>query len=101
MPAPQLHLTFGELVAHHPAIAPAMRAAVAREPVYTHLGSVFHDITQGDNTLRLDVGGQVLAVPGYEAGPGWDPVTGLGSPDAANLVATLPRYQRPTDGAGL
>jgi subtilase family serine protease len=61
----------------------------------------FHDITQGDNTLRLDVAGEVLVVPGYHAGPGWDPVTGLGSPKATSLAALLPGYQRPTDGAGL
>lgn len=28
---------------------------------------------------------------GYQAGPGWDPVTGLGSPDAAVLVPILSR----------
>ena len=33
----------------------------------------FHDITSGQNG-------------GYRTGPGWDPVTGLGSPDAYNLA---------------
>jgi hypothetical protein len=28
---------------------------------------------------------------GFQAGPGWDPVTGLGSPDAAALVPILSR----------
>jgi len=41
----------------------------------------FHDITSGNNTF----GG----VTGYAAGPGWDPVTGLGSPNVANLIRLL------------
>ncbi len=41
----------------------------------------FHDITSGNNT-----NGQVV---GFNAIPGWDPVTGLGSPNAANLLPDL------------
>ncbi len=41
----------------------------------------FHDITEGDN----DVSGLGL----YSAGPGWDPCTGWGSPDGAQLLAAL------------
>jgi len=41
----------------------------------------FHDITSGDNT-----NGQVV---GFNAIPGWDPVTGLGSPNAVNLLPDL------------
>ena len=51
MPAPQFHLTFGELVARHPEIRPAMRLAVAAEPVYTHLGSIFHDLPYYGNMI--------------------------------------------------
>jgi subtilase family serine protease len=40
----------------------------------------FHDVTVGNNAF----GG-----PGYNAGPGYDLPTGLGSPDVAHLVATL------------
>jgi kumamolisin len=36
----------------------------------------FHDITDGDNG-------------GYQAGPGWDACTGLGSPDGTQLLAAL------------
>jgi kumamolisin len=36
----------------------------------------FHDITSGNNGA-------------FSAGPGWDPVTGLGSPDGANILAAL------------
>jgi kumamolisin len=38
--------------------------------------SGFHDITEGNNGS-------------FSAGPGWDPCTGLGSPDGAQLLAAL------------
>jgi kumamolisin len=38
--------------------------------------SGFHDVTQGDNGA-------------FSAGPGWDPCTGLGSPDGVPLEAAL------------
>ena len=38
--------------------------------------SGFHDITDGNNGA-------------FSAGPGWDPCTGLGSPDGAQLLAAL------------
>ncbi|HEX7737146.1 MAG TPA: S53 family peptidase [Ktedonobacteraceae bacterium] len=41
----------------------------------------FHDITSGNNSL-----GEVV---GFSAISGWDPVTGLGSPNAANLLPDL------------
>jgi hypothetical protein len=41
----------------------------------------FHDVTLGNN--------QTTDVPGYDATTGWDPVTGLGTPDAAKLVPDL------------
>lgn len=45
----------------------------------------FHDITQGNNAR--DVGG--TNVPGYTTAQGWDPVTGLGSPNAEKLIPDL------------
>ncbi|MGH2498267.1 MAG: S53 family peptidase, partial [Ktedonobacteraceae bacterium] len=45
----------------------------------------FHDITQGNNSMRL----HGVNVPGYSATTGWDPITGLGSPDAENLLPDL------------
>ncbi len=42
----------------------------------------FYDITTGNNTADP-------SVAGYPATAGWDPVTGLGSPNAANLVPDL------------
>lgn len=44
--------------------------------------SDFFDVTTGNNQADP-------SVPGYSATPGWDPVTGLGTPDAANLVPAL------------
>jgi subtilase family serine protease len=44
--------------------------------------SDFYDVTTGNNQLNP-------AVPGYPATTGWDPVTGLGTPNAANLVPAL------------
>jgi subtilase family serine protease len=56
---------------------PALYAIAAVPKLYAQ---DFHDVTVGDNAF----GG-----PGYEAGTGYDLPTGLGSPDAANLIATL------------
>jgi len=42
----------------------------------------FYDITTGLNQADP-------AVPGYPATTGWDPITGLGTPNAANLVPDL------------
>jgi subtilase family serine protease len=45
-------------------------------------GSYFYDVTTGNNHANP-------SVPGYPATQGWDPVTGLGTPNAANLVPAL------------
>lgn len=52
-----------------------------------HVGKsdAFHDITSGNNSF----GGII----GYTAGPGWDPVTGLGSPNVANLIRLLSKKE--------
>jgi subtilase family serine protease len=51
----------------------------------------FHDITTGNNTATWPP----TTIAGYQAGPGWDPVTGLGSPDAQALIPLLARYASP------
>jgi subtilase family serine protease len=61
--------------------------AIARGRSYH---AAFHDITKGSNTV--DFPPQTLR--GYTAAPGWDPVTGLGSPDARVLIPLLARYAR-------
>lgn len=57
---------------------------IARGPLYR---KAFHDITIGDNTVVLNG----VTVTGYQAGPGWDPVTGWGTPDAQVLIPLLAR----------
>jgi subtilase family serine protease len=41
----------------------------------------FFDVTLGNN--------QTTSIPGYSASPGWDAVTGLGTPNAAHLLPDL------------
>jgi subtilase family serine protease len=62
-------------------INPALYA-IARGPAYHQ---AFHDVTTGDNSVIWPTG----VYTGYTAGPGWDPVTGWGSPDAQYLVPLL------------
>jgi subtilase family serine protease len=45
----------------------------------------FHDITEGNNTPSLPG----HTINGYAATPGWDPVTGWGSPHAQALIPLL------------
>ncbi len=41
----------------------------------------FYDVTVGNN--------QTTSIPGYSASTGWDAVTGLGTPNVANLIPDL------------
>jgi subtilase family serine protease len=54
----------------------------------SHYHQAFHDITVGNNTAEFSN----ETITGYRAGPGWDPVTGWGSPNAEVLVPLLARY---------
>ncbi|HEX9038440.1 MAG TPA: S53 family peptidase [Ktedonobacterales bacterium] len=47
--------------------------------------SAFRDVTSGDNTFTHGS----LTVQGYQAGNGWDAATGLGTPNAVNLIPLL------------
>jgi subtilase family serine protease len=58
---------------------------IARGP---HYHQAFHDITRGNNSVRFPP----ATFAGYRAAPGWDPVTGWGSPDAQALVPLLAQY---------
>lgn len=53
--------------------------ALASGPNY---GTYFYDVTTGNNQTDP-------TIPGYPATTGWDPVTGLGTPNAAALVPAL------------
>jgi subtilase family serine protease len=57
---------------------------IARSPHYLQ---AFHDITVGNNTAKFPH----ETITGYRAGPGWDPVTGWGSPNAVVLVPLIAR----------
>jgi kumamolisin len=48
----------------------------------------FHDVTTGTNTVQFPT----RTITGYQAAPGWDPVTGWGSPNAQVLVPLLAHY---------
>jgi len=53
-------------------------------PYLYALGAVgigFHDVTVGNNADQ--------GVPGYSAGPGWDPASGWGSPDLGQLLGDI------------
>jgi hypothetical protein len=56
----------------------------------SHYSVSFFDITSGNNSA--------FGVPGFGAGPGWDPATGLGSPTADQLVDYLIQFVSPGDG---
>ncbi|RAG83048.1 hypothetical protein DN069_24575 [Streptacidiphilus pinicola] len=60
-------------------INPALYKVAANPAQYA---ADFHDITVGNNTADP-------SVPGYSASQGWDPVTGLGTPNAALLLPDL------------
>jgi subtilase family serine protease len=64
-------------------VVPLLYQAYASDP------TIFNDITTGDNKCTESCCAKV----GYEATKGWDPVTGLGTPNFAKLLAfvkTLP-----------
>jgi subtilase family serine protease len=60
-------------------INPALYALAANPVTYA---KDFHDVTVGSNQTSA-------SIPGYSASPGWDAATGLGTPDAANLLPDL------------
>src|SRR5579875_3605858 len=45
----------------------------------------YHDVTIGNNSQD--------GIPGYHAAPGWDPVTGWGSPNATNLIQDITQFE--------
>jgi subtilase family serine protease len=61
---------------------------IGRSP---HYRQAFHDVTTGTNTVKVPA----RTITGYPAAPGWDPITGWGTPNAQVLVPLLTRYARP------
>jgi subtilase family serine protease len=64
---------------------------IARSPSYH---KAFNDVTAGNNTVTIGS----ITITGYEAGPGWDPVTGLGSPNGEVLIPLLAARPWPSGG---
>ena len=64
-------------------INPALYAIASNPSTYA---SDFYDVTTGNNAAFAPT------VAGYPATTGWDPVTGLGTPNAANLLPDLIAY---------
>ena len=60
-------------------INPALYRLAADPATYA---ADFDDVTLGNNTTDP-------TVPGYSASTGWDPITGLGTPNAARLLPDL------------
>lgn len=56
----------------------------------SHYSASFFDVTSGNNSAP--------GVQGFNAGPGWDPTTGLGSPTSNQLVDYLIRFTSAGDG---
>ncbi|HZS94695.1 MAG TPA: S53 family peptidase [Chloroflexota bacterium] len=65
-------------------------------------GADFHDVTSGNNSVvETDSNGNPVSVSGFNAGPGWDPTTGLGSPVANNLIPQLIQTWSPGDATAV
>ena len=60
-------------------INPALYQIAANPAKYA---ADFFDVTANNNQ-------QAASIPGYPASTGWDAVTGLGTPNAANLIPDL------------
>ena len=61
--------------------------SLARGPLYSY---VFHDTTTGNNTVsETDSNNNTVNITGFPAVKGWDPVTGLGTPNVAHLLQFL------------
>jgi subtilase family serine protease len=62
----------------------------------------FHDVQSGNNPFVFkDNNGNVVFVDGFNAAVGWDPPTGVGTPNAVNLAKILPQFIKENDGKTL
>lgn len=56
----------------------------------------FHDIAHGSNSVTLATSsGSRSTVGGFTAHPGWDPVTGWGTPRVSVLIPVIARHSQP------
>jgi hypothetical protein len=68
----------------YPATYPGLAIAARTDPLRPWRLKFCNTVTSATQTIT-----------GYQAGPGWDPVTGWGSPNAQVLVPLLARYASP------
>jgi subtilase family serine protease len=65
----------------------------------SHYAASFFDVTSGTNSaVEFDVNDNPITVQGFNAGPGWDATTGLGSPTTDQLVDYLIQFDSAGDG---
>jgi subtilase family serine protease len=58
-----------------------------------HYAASFFDVTSGTNSaVEFDSGGNPVTVLGFNAGPGWDATTGLGSPRTDQIAGYLIQF---------
>jgi subtilase family serine protease len=74
-----------------------INAALYRIAHSSRYHQAFHDVTAGNNTSRFPP----KKISGYHARPGWDAVSGWGSPNGSVLVPLLARNVHPHDAKGL
>jgi hypothetical protein len=66
----------------------------------TAYANAFHDITSGTNSaMEFDDENNAIDITGYDAGAGWDAVTGLGSPKAGSFLTQLSKVWSIGQGA--
>ncbi len=71
----------------------SLNGALYRLGASAQAAKAFHDIAKGNNSFAgQDANGAAVAVKGFDAVKGWDPVTGLGTPNAAALAQLLPQF---------
>lgn len=66
-----------------------VNTAIYRIATGSEYRQAFHDVTTGNNTMTVTTATGPATIAGYPAGPGWDPVTGWGTPNAQVLVPLL------------
>jgi kumamolisin len=63
------------------------------------IGPSLYSILRNSTAYKADFHDIVLGNNGYSAGPGWDPVTGIGTPIASSLLPALSGYRPPSNPA--
>ncbi len=75
------------------------RALYSIRQYLPYYSASFHDVTSGTNSaVEFDASNNPVTVLGFNAGPGWDATTGLGSPTTDQLVTYLIQLVSPDDG---